>query len=190
MKITFLGTSHGVPAKDRFCSGYMIEAGDATYLVDAGAPVADLVLRHGKQITVLKNAHRLFGRALLKRLSEEVDETVASGFSVKFICMEGNKGLNRFGILLIQNVNVVFACLRGKDKRLSEIHGLGLLRDTCVWNPFEHGCDLFCIDIRVENTENRGWRDLDKIFYGFAQRRHSILSRLLKQEKNMTIFKL
>lgn len=51
MKITFLGTSHGVPAKDRFCAGYMIEAGNGTYLVDAGAPVADLVLRHGKQIT-------------------------------------------------------------------------------------------------------------------------------------------
>lgn len=51
MKITFLGTSHGVPAADRFCSSYMIESGDAVYLVDAGAPVADLVLRQGREIT-------------------------------------------------------------------------------------------------------------------------------------------
>ena len=51
MKITFLGTSHGVPAANRFCSSYMIEAGNAVYLVDAGAPVADLVLRQGREIT-------------------------------------------------------------------------------------------------------------------------------------------
>ena len=51
MKITFLGTSHGVPAADRYCASYMIEAGPAVYLVDAGAPVADLVLRQGRQIT-------------------------------------------------------------------------------------------------------------------------------------------
>lgn len=51
MKITFIGTSHGVPAADRFCSGYMIESGTNVYLIDAGAPVADLVLRYGREIT-------------------------------------------------------------------------------------------------------------------------------------------
>ena len=51
MKITFLGTSHGVPAADRYCSSYMIESGKDVYLIDAGAPVADLVLRQGREIT-------------------------------------------------------------------------------------------------------------------------------------------
>ena len=51
MKITFLGTSHGVPAQDRYCSSYMIESGNDVYLIDAGAPVADEVLRKGRQIT-------------------------------------------------------------------------------------------------------------------------------------------
>jgi ribonuclease Z len=48
MKITFLGSSHGVPAPDRFCSSIMIEVGEAVYLVDAGAPIIDCILRHDK----------------------------------------------------------------------------------------------------------------------------------------------
>lgn len=51
MKITFIGTSHGVPAADRYCAGYMIESGKDVYLIDAGAPVADEVLRLGREIT-------------------------------------------------------------------------------------------------------------------------------------------
>ena len=38
MKITFVGTSHGVPAAYRFCSCYMIESSGSIYMVDAGAP--------------------------------------------------------------------------------------------------------------------------------------------------------
>jgi len=47
MKITFLGTSHGVPAADRYCSSSMIETGGSVYLIDAGAPTIDLLLRRG-----------------------------------------------------------------------------------------------------------------------------------------------
>ena len=47
MKITFLGTSHGVPSAERFCSCVMIESGGAYYLIDAGAPVVELLLRYG-----------------------------------------------------------------------------------------------------------------------------------------------
>lgn len=54
MKITFLGTSHGVPAKDRFCSCTMIETGDVYYLIDAGAPAVDLLLRNDKKIEDLR----------------------------------------------------------------------------------------------------------------------------------------
>lgn len=47
MKIKFVGTSHGVPAADRFCSCTMIESGDAIYYIDAGAPLIDCALRDG-----------------------------------------------------------------------------------------------------------------------------------------------
>ena len=47
MKLTFLGTSHGVPAADRFCSCAMLQTGGRVYLIDAGAPVADLLIRYG-----------------------------------------------------------------------------------------------------------------------------------------------
>lgn len=49
MKITFIGTSHGVPAADRYCSCTMIEVGETIYLIDAGAPVIDRLLRLGKK---------------------------------------------------------------------------------------------------------------------------------------------
>lgn len=48
MKITFLGSSHGVPAPDRYCQSLMVEVGGSTYLIDAGAPITDCILRHGK----------------------------------------------------------------------------------------------------------------------------------------------
>jgi len=54
MKIKFLGTSHGVPEADRFCSCTMIEAGGSLYFIDAGAPITDLVIRCGKKITDTK----------------------------------------------------------------------------------------------------------------------------------------
>ncbi|MBR5452665.1 MAG: ribonuclease Z [Clostridia bacterium] len=50
MKITFIGTSHGVPAPDRYCSCIMIEVGSDIYFIDAGAPIVDETLRMGKRI--------------------------------------------------------------------------------------------------------------------------------------------
>ena len=41
MKITFLGTSHGIPAKDRFCTALLVESGEKLYLIDAGAPILE-----------------------------------------------------------------------------------------------------------------------------------------------------
>lgn len=50
MKITFAGTSHGVPAADRFCSCYVIESNGKLYMVDAGAPATEMILRHGGEV--------------------------------------------------------------------------------------------------------------------------------------------
>ena len=54
MKLTFIGTSHGVPAADRFCSSILLEVGEAVYLIDAGAPVAKELLRYGKTMQSLR----------------------------------------------------------------------------------------------------------------------------------------
>ena len=47
MKITVIGSSHGVPSADRFCSCYLIETEGAKYIVDAGAPVFEALCRLG-----------------------------------------------------------------------------------------------------------------------------------------------
>ncbi len=50
MKMTCIGTSHGVPAADRHCSSIMLECGDALYFIDAGAPLSNEILRYGKSM--------------------------------------------------------------------------------------------------------------------------------------------
>ncbi|MBO4884239.1 MAG: MBL fold metallo-hydrolase [Clostridia bacterium] len=54
MKITFLGTSHGVPAADRFCSSTMIEANGSRYFIDGGAPLIDILLRRGVDLDTVR----------------------------------------------------------------------------------------------------------------------------------------
>lgn len=49
MHITFLGTSHGVPEADRYCSCTLVTVGESRYLIDAGGPVMDMLLRRGVQ---------------------------------------------------------------------------------------------------------------------------------------------
>ena len=46
MKITFLGTSHGITENNQFCSSALISVGGKHYLVDAGAPVLTLLKNH------------------------------------------------------------------------------------------------------------------------------------------------
>ena len=47
MKITFLGTSAGIPDPDRHCSSTMIEVGERVYIIDAGAPLLDCLRKQG-----------------------------------------------------------------------------------------------------------------------------------------------
>ncbi len=47
MKLTFVGTSHGIPEADRFCTAMFLEIGDNCYIIDAGAPVSPMLLRYG-----------------------------------------------------------------------------------------------------------------------------------------------
>ena len=54
MKITFVGTSHGVPEKNRYCTCIMLESNGAIYFIDAGAPMVDFLLDNGKSINDLR----------------------------------------------------------------------------------------------------------------------------------------
>ena len=54
MKIIFLGTSHGVPAADRYCSSTMLEVNGVHYFIDAGAPLIDILLRRGVDLNTVR----------------------------------------------------------------------------------------------------------------------------------------
>ena len=54
MKLTFLGTSHGVPSDQRYCSCTMVETGGAIYFIDAGAPLIDILLRRGTDLNAIR----------------------------------------------------------------------------------------------------------------------------------------
>ena len=47
MKIFFLGTGHGNPEANRFCSSAAVEINGKYYLIDAGAPICTLLLSRG-----------------------------------------------------------------------------------------------------------------------------------------------
>ena len=47
MKLIFAGTSHGIPERDRFCSATFLEIDGSVYIIDAAAPISQLLLRYG-----------------------------------------------------------------------------------------------------------------------------------------------
>jgi ribonuclease BN (tRNA processing enzyme) len=46
MKITFLGTSHGIAEANAFCSSAVVTVGNKHYVIDAGAPIMTLLQNH------------------------------------------------------------------------------------------------------------------------------------------------
>ena len=54
MKIKFLGTSHGVPMPGRHYQSILIETQNASYLVDAGAPVMDILINEQYDLNRIK----------------------------------------------------------------------------------------------------------------------------------------
>lgn len=47
MKITFVGTSHGTPQANRFCTSLFLQVKDSCYIIDAGAPISPKLIRYG-----------------------------------------------------------------------------------------------------------------------------------------------
>lgn len=54
MKITFIGSSHGVPEPNRKCTCIMIEVGANVYFIDMGAPAIDELRTRGISIDAVK----------------------------------------------------------------------------------------------------------------------------------------
>jgi len=50
MKLTIIGSSHGVPEANRRCSSTMVEVGGRIYFVDMGTMVIDELRRRGKRV--------------------------------------------------------------------------------------------------------------------------------------------
>lgn len=55
MKITFLGTSHGITERDRFTSSTLVTVNDKNYLIDAGAPIMKLLQVYGVEFNTLSD---------------------------------------------------------------------------------------------------------------------------------------
>ncbi len=53
MKITFLGSSHGIPEVDRKCTSILIEAGECRYIIDMGTHTAEALIAKGIAIDSL-----------------------------------------------------------------------------------------------------------------------------------------
>lgn len=54
MKITFIGSSHGVPEPNRKCTSIMLEIGDRVYFIDMGTPAIDALVTRGISIDAVK----------------------------------------------------------------------------------------------------------------------------------------
>lgn len=54
MKITFVGSSHGVPEANRKCTCIMIESGENIYFVDMGTSAIDALKKRGKSVDSVK----------------------------------------------------------------------------------------------------------------------------------------
>ena len=54
MKITIVGSSHGVPEPDRKCSCIKVEIGGNIYFVDMGTPAIDEMRRRGDDVNAVK----------------------------------------------------------------------------------------------------------------------------------------
>lgn len=60
LTLTFLGTSHGVPDVDRYCSSTLLSVGEKRYFIDGGAPAADFLTRQSipfSSVKALFNTH-------------------------------------------------------------------------------------------------------------------------------------
>ena len=54
MRITFVGSSHGIPEPNRKCSCIMLEMGDRIYFIDMGTSAVDALRARGMPVENVK----------------------------------------------------------------------------------------------------------------------------------------
>lgn len=54
MKLTFLGSSHGVPEKTRKCTSLLLSVGDKCYIIDAGVMLVSELTRMGIDLNTIR----------------------------------------------------------------------------------------------------------------------------------------
>ena len=54
MKITFLGTGHGLHEKGRYRTSMMLEVGGSAYLIDAGSPVMHQLINNDRALKEIR----------------------------------------------------------------------------------------------------------------------------------------
>ena len=80
MKITFVGTSHGIAEKDRYCSCTVVTVKGKHYVIDAGAPIYDLLQRYGFRFEdvagiFITHTHNLIHKIYLICILQNYDTT-------------------------------------------------------------------------------------------------------------------
>jgi ribonuclease BN (tRNA processing enzyme) len=138
MKITFLGTGHGLHEKGRYRTSMMIEVGESVYLIDAGSPVMHQLINNDRAlkeiravfITHTHNDH-------LMNVLEMVDaiSCTTTGASIDFYIPEKN------AIEAIKNyLMVTSGILNEKDARMKYYDGSFIYEDENIkLIPFETG---------------------------------------------------
>ena len=101
MKITFLGTSHGVQAPGRYCQSMLVDTENGGYIIDAGAPVMDCLLRMGYSLGKLKavfitHMHSDHIEGIFGLLSRPCGYFKEMDFDVYFPETEGMDSIQRF----------------------------------------------------------------------------------------------
>ena len=133
MRITTLGTGHGLSEKNRYCSSTMIEVGGKRYLVDVGAPVDYLFVCRGWKMSDLRAVFLTHMHcdhvALLPPLVEAL--TCLSGYLKK-----------REAVQELPPCNIVFPTEEGLHGFLEWMRVLGNPLTDDPKHPFEKGRQL------------------------------------------------
>lgn len=139
MNLTFLGTSHGVPEVNRYCTSYLLEVDDNMYLIDTGAPVVNLLINKEKNLANLKavfNTHFHLDHAVGALHLLDLCSWYFKDTSFTFFCPE-QRGIDAFKEVISAGTTV-FAGDRLKTSVFSEgvIYDDGVIKVEAI--PTEH----------------------------------------------------
>ena len=147
MRITTLGTGHGLSEKNRYCSSTMIEVEGFRYLVDVGAPVDYLFVTNGWKMSdvraVLLTHMHCDHVALLPPLVENL--TCLSGYLKK-----------REGVEALPPCGIVFPTADGLQSFVAWMRALGNAVSDDPIHPFEKGKQLSMTVAREDEVYRDG----------------------------------